>query len=1372
MRAEDSFREDLIRPVHELLVEHAVRQPGRTAFEDARRTVTWAELERRTARVAGHLIGLGLERGAAAAVYLPNRVEAVESCFALTRAGAVGVPLHPRSTDAELSHLLADCGAALVITGAAQLPQVRRVLAERPEVLVVLVGDASEAGYAEAAAEGLPCWEELAAAWSLRDPTPDDLGLDEPAWILYTSGSSGPPRGVVCTQRGSLWTTASCTAPLLGLSREDRVLWPVPLHHSVGHNVCVLGVLAVGATAFLTDEHGAEALLRRARTEDSTFLVGVPATYHRLVQLARDGAVEGRLPRVCMVAGSPCPESLHEDFRESFGTALLDSYGMTETGGAITTNLPGGPYVPGSCGVPLPGLALRITRPGGEEEVPPGVEGEVRVSTPGLMLGYHGRPEETGAVLSGGWYRTGDLARQDPDGYVTITGRLKELIIRGGENIHPGEVEEVLAQAPGVADAAVAGIPHESLGEVPAAYLVPGPDGMDAGAVLDFCRERLSSFKLPEEIHRIASVPRTPAGKVARRELAERPARLLWRRPQEAVAARERGTTVAGLGLTGTGHALLGAVLELPDRDELVCTGRLTAAGGDPSLVRRVDHRPVAVGALLPELVFEAAGHLGCARLLDLRLDQPVVLPEDGGVQLRVTVGPAQGSRVRPVRVHGRRDTRTGPGHPWTLHASGHVGPAEDGEPGWTMAAWPPPGARGLGGERSVRGLRGVWRRGEELFAEVTLPDWTDRAGFGLHPALLEAALAAAGARRTDPSSDSPMTPVSWREVALHAVGAGVLRVRLTPREDGSWALAAADGAGDPVLTVRSLTLGPLAGPALETSSALQQDGLTEEVWTPAPLPEAPPQQDRWAVIGPDPLGGHAALAGAGVRCERHADLPSLLRELRQGAPAPGAVVLTCDGSGPDGPGDDGTPAADAARTAVAGALEWIRHGTDPLLDDSLLVVLLRGSAAVSAEETGAPDAAAVRGLLGSALDRAPGRFVLVDTDAEPRSWRRTRDAVGHGAPQLALREGRLLLPGTARVAPAEGTGLPAGPAGLFAGRPEAAAPERRLARSTAVPLLVTGPFAKETADLLSDRGEGLPLLPWDPARAVDCLRALLAERPSTVLFTTSLAARRATAGQRDDIDAVLRTVVDPALALTAGAARHGVQLVVFSAPSRGGLLDDAVAALLEVCARLLRRAGVHAVAVRGAASPAHEAQDLFAAAVTAGPVAVRAAGTGQRPGAAVGSAVGSAPGSSAGDCPIAGGLAAGSLTAGDHTTGDRIGPAAVAAVPRRTARDGACAPSGLRQRLAALSGAEQEQALLRLVRAELAGALGRTDQEAPSAGTRIGELGLDSLGVLSVRTALRSATGLRLSAPLLDEGATPAALARHLRTELLARRD
>ncbi|MCG8915895.1 SDR family NAD(P)-dependent oxidoreductase [Actinokineospora sp. PR83] len=508
------MRTDLIRPLPVALLENATCSPDKVAFADDRRVVTHRDLEARTRRLAGHLAGLGTRRGDRVAICLGNSVSTVESYLAIVRAAAIGVPLNPASPPAELEYLLADSGAAVVITDPAHA---EGVLAAAPGVTLLVTGDAA----------GAHSYDELAVV-EPAEPARDDLGLDDVAWMFYTSGTTGRPKGVLSTQRNCLWSVASCYVPIPGLTDRDRVLWPLPLFHSLSHIACVLSVTAVGATARIMDGSSAADVISALREEGTTFLAGVPTTYHHLVAAARANGFSAPALRIGLVGGAVTGPGLRRDFEETFGVPLVDAYGSTETCGAITVNPPGGARVDGSCGLPVPGVGVRVVDPGTGADVPAGVEGEVWVSGPNVMVGYHNSPEATAAAVRDGWFRTGDLARRDEAGYFTICGRIKELIIRGGENIHPGEVEAVVRAAPGVADAAVAGAAHDALGEVPVAYVVPGPAGFDVRAVVDLCRERLAAHKVPDRVHEVAAIPRTASGKVKRRLLADRPGRLRY----------------------------------------------------------------------------------------------------------------------------------------------------------------------------------------------------------------------------------------------------------------------------------------------------------------------------------------------------------------------------------------------------------------------------------------------------------------------------------------------------------------------------------------------------------------------------------------------------------------------------------------------------------------------------------------------------------------------------------------------------------------------------------------------------------------------------------------------------------------------------
>jgi long-chain acyl-CoA synthetase len=338
-----------------------------------------------------------------------------------------------------------------------------------------------------------------------------------------------------------LWVTAACWAPICGLSDKDNVLSPLPLFHSYAMNLSVLSILATGASEYIMERFSTGEALELLKSGAYTLMPGVPTMFHYLLQRAREdgtNAVSSRsnfsrskpqaagstLPglRMCISAGAIMPATLNREFEAHFSVPLLDGYGITETSTMVTMNWPMGGRVLGSCGIPVPGLAVRILVPATGQDAAPGTEGELIVRGPNVMLGYHNKTAETEAALREGWYRTGDLARSDANGFLTITGRLKELIIRGGQNIAPAEIEEAVNTFAPVLDSAVVGVPHEHLGEVPALFVVPRP-GMtiDADAVLAHCARRLSAYKVPASVHVIAEIPRTGSGKIIRFKLRE-----------------------------------------------------------------------------------------------------------------------------------------------------------------------------------------------------------------------------------------------------------------------------------------------------------------------------------------------------------------------------------------------------------------------------------------------------------------------------------------------------------------------------------------------------------------------------------------------------------------------------------------------------------------------------------------------------------------------------------------------------------------------------------------------------------------------------------------------------------------------------------
>jgi acyl-CoA synthetase (AMP-forming)/AMP-acid ligase II len=508
------IRHSLIQPVGRLIRKHAAERPAKIAYEDARSAVTYAELDARTARLAGWLQANGHVAGERVALLIPNGTDWIIGSFATSRAGCISVPISNDSTEPEIRYRLEDAACRTVIVSPQHVALVQRLQAELPSLRAIVVAGPE----APAGAVTLPSVLATDPGQAPRDPD----NLDDTAYIVYTSGTTGRAKGVMLTQRSMLWVIAACWVPIAGLSERDVILSPLPLFHSYALNLSVLGVLAVGATEHILERYSTQDVTAKLESGRFTLMPGVPTMFHYLLESRRDRPA-GRIPGVRMFisAGAIMPATLNRDFEAKLGVPLCDGYGITETATMVTMNWPDDTRVMGSCGLPLPGLAVRLVALDGTD-VPQGEEGELIVRGPNLMQGYLNKPKETGEALRKGWYHTGDLARADANGYLTITGRLKELIIRGGQNIAPAEVEEaVLTHAP-VLDCAVIGMPHPHLGEVPVACVVPREGAtIDREALVAHCAKLLSAYKLPAEVRVVKSIPRTGSGKIMRYKLRE-----------------------------------------------------------------------------------------------------------------------------------------------------------------------------------------------------------------------------------------------------------------------------------------------------------------------------------------------------------------------------------------------------------------------------------------------------------------------------------------------------------------------------------------------------------------------------------------------------------------------------------------------------------------------------------------------------------------------------------------------------------------------------------------------------------------------------------------------------------------------------------
>jgi acyl transferase domain-containing protein/acyl-CoA synthetase (AMP-forming)/AMP-acid ligase II/acyl carrier protein len=611
MDAESSVRWDLVRPVPELMRRHAEHSAQRTAFADGTRAVSYAELATRTGHLAGHLAGLGVGRGDRVVIQLDG-VEFVEGLFGVTRAAAVGVPASSSCAEAELAHVLDDSAAVMLVTDDRQLSSALRLRAERPGLRLVVAGSGRG---------GVPGLADLTGTAPAL-PARDDLGMDEPAWLLYTSGTGGHSKGVLSSQRAALWSAAACYAPSFGLSEKDTVVWPLPLWHSFSHSFALLGVLAVGAGTRITDGGFDPRLLAEY---PGCVLAGVPASYARLLRQPPDDVPS---PRLCITAGALCPDTTKDGIEARYGVPLLDCYGSTETCGMIAVRHPADPYGPA---VALPGSTVRVVDPETRHDVSAGVDGELWVRTPGLMLGYHGLPGETTAAVVDGWYRTGDQGRATEHGGLTITGRISEMINCGGEKVHPAEIERVLAQVPSVRDVVVVGRSHDVLGEVPVAFVVASAEGCDPEELRGHCLARLSVYKVPAEFHLVSGIPRTGSGKPLRALLAKDAASsdeqvARWRRRALAgLPPTRRHDVLDDLVRTETAHACGDIAPDSLVLDRAFADLGLSSLGG-LVLRQRLAQR---TGIPLPDtLVYESPTPAALITHLDHELTEATAAPE------------------------------------------------------------------------------------------------------------------------------------------------------------------------------------------------------------------------------------------------------------------------------------------------------------------------------------------------------------------------------------------------------------------------------------------------------------------------------------------------------------------------------------------------------------------------------------------------------------------------------------------------------------------------------------------------------------------------------------------------------------------------
>ncbi|WP_326727556.1 long-chain fatty acid--CoA ligase [Streptomyces phaeochromogenes] len=483
----------------------ARKTPHRTALIHGDTTLTYAGLYERTTRLAHALRDSGVRRGDRIAYLGPNHPSYLETLFAAGTLGAVFVPLNTRLAAPELAYQLTDSGAKALVYG----PSFAGLVAGLP-------GNSDVRTYVEVGAE----YDQLLGAAS-GEAIDEPVIADDTCIIMYTSGTTGRPKGAMLTHGNLTWNAVNVLVDQ-DLIADERALVSAPLFHTAGLNMLTLPVLLKGGTCVLVEAFDPAATFDLIERHRITFMFGVPTMFEHVARHPRWADADLSSLRMLSCGGSPVPTPLIAAYQER-GLTFLQGYGMTEASpGVLFLDAEHAVTKAGSAGVPHFFSDVRVVRP----DLTPaetGETGEVVVRGPHVMPGYWGLPDETAAVFHDGWFRSGDAARIDEDGYVTIVDRIKDMIISGGENIYPAEIEDQLLAHPDIVECAVIGVPDEKWGEVPRAVVVPREDvALDPDEVLASLAGRLAKYKIPKSVVLADELPRTASGKLLKSRVRKR----------------------------------------------------------------------------------------------------------------------------------------------------------------------------------------------------------------------------------------------------------------------------------------------------------------------------------------------------------------------------------------------------------------------------------------------------------------------------------------------------------------------------------------------------------------------------------------------------------------------------------------------------------------------------------------------------------------------------------------------------------------------------------------------------------------------------------------------------------------------------------
>ncbi|GIN37959.1 fatty acid--CoA ligase family protein [Heyndrickxia oleronia] len=491
----------------------------KTAYYFMDQKVSYAEFDGAVTRFASGLKQLGVKKGDHIALLLGNSPHFVISLYGAMRLGATVIPINPIYTPDEIGYILNNGDVKVIIALDLLLPLAEKMEALLPKVESYIICESNPLNKVDVSTnEKMKSFSDVIASGNLAFDEPE-LIEDDVAVILYTSGTTGRPKGAMLTHK-NLYSNAKDIGEYLKMNHLDKVMTVLPMFHVFSLTVVVNAPLISGSTIIIVPKFSPKEIFRLAKKYEVTVFAGVPTMYNFLYQYPDGDPNDFSTFRLCISGGSSLPVALLKNFEKKFNVLISEGYGLSEASPVTCFNPLDRPRKPGSIGTSILNVENKIVNELGEE-LPEGQVGELVVRGPNVMKGYYKMPEETAVAIRDGWLYTGDLARVDGEGYFYIVDRKKDMVIVGGFNVYPREVEEVLYEHPEVVEAAVIGAPDREQGEVVKCFVVPKNENLTEAELMEYCREHLAKYKLPKTIEFLEELPKNTTGKILRKALKE-----------------------------------------------------------------------------------------------------------------------------------------------------------------------------------------------------------------------------------------------------------------------------------------------------------------------------------------------------------------------------------------------------------------------------------------------------------------------------------------------------------------------------------------------------------------------------------------------------------------------------------------------------------------------------------------------------------------------------------------------------------------------------------------------------------------------------------------------------------------------------------